>query len=62
MVRAAYLRTWALSIGEGVPDRVEVGTVGRQVKQGGAARLDGIPDAGDLVSRQIVHDDDIAWS
>jgi hypothetical protein len=50
-----------LELGEGVFDRVEVGTVGRQVKQGGAARFDDIPDTGDLMGRQIVHDDDIAW-
>jgi hypothetical protein len=48
-------------LGEGVFDRIEVGTVGRQVKQSGAARFDDIPDTGDLMGRQIVHDDDIAW-
>ena len=35
-----------LELGEGVFDRVEVRTVGRQVKQGGAARFNGVPDAG----------------
>jgi len=54
------LADMSLELGEGIFDRVEVGTVGRQVKQGGAARLDGTPDAGDLVGRQIVHDHDIA--
>jgi len=50
-----------LELGEGVFDRVEVGTVGRQVEKFGVLSLDRIPDAGDLVGGQVVHDDDIAW-
>ena len=50
-----------LELGEGVFDWVEVGTVGRQVEKFGVLRLDRIPDAGDLVGGQVVHDDDIAW-
>ena len=42
-----------LELGEGVFDRVEVRTVGRQVKQGGAARFNGVPDAGDLMGGRL---------
>ncbi len=38
----------------------QVGAVGRQVAQFGAAFLDCLGDAVDLVSRQVVHDDDVA--
>jgi hypothetical protein len=40
-------------------DRVEVGRVGRQVAELGAARLDGLLDAVDLVAGEIVHDHDV---
>ncbi len=47
-------------LSEGVFDGVEVGTVGRQVEELGALGLDRLPEAGDFVGRQIVHDDDVA--
>ncbi len=49
-----------LELGEGHLDGVEVGAVGGQVKQLGACGLDGCPDPGELVGRQVVHDDDVA--
>jgi hypothetical protein len=51
-----------LELGEGVFDRIEVGTVGRQIVEFGAAGFNSLPDAGDLVGGQIVHDDDVAWA
>jgi len=48
-------------LGEGIFDRIEIGTVGRQKAEFGATGLDSLPDAGDLVGGQIVHDDDVAW-
>ena len=49
-----------LELGECVFDGIEVGTVGRQVEQSGARCLDRVAHAGGLVSREVVHDDDIA--
>jgi hypothetical protein len=46
--------------GEGQFNRVQIRTVGWQVEQLGAARLDRLANAGNLVRAQIVHDDDIA--
>ena len=51
-----------LELGEAVFDRIEVGTVGRQIAEFGAAGFNSLPDARDLVSGQIVHDDDVAWA
>ena len=51
-----------LELGEGRFDGIEVGAVGRQVSQARAGGLDRLFDAMDLVSGQIVHDDDVAWS
>ena len=51
-----------LELGEGIFDRIEVGTVGRQIVEFGAAGLNSLPDARDLVGGQIVHDDDVAWA
>lgn len=51
-----------LELGEGIFDRIEIGTVGRQIVEFGAAGLNGKPDARDLVGGQIVHNDDIAWA
>jgi len=48
-----------LELGEGLFDRVEVGTVAA-VEKLGTAGLNGLPDAGDLMGRQIVHNDDVA--
>jgi hypothetical protein len=36
-----------LELGEGVFDRIEVGTVGRQIEKFGAAGFNSLPDAGD---------------
>jgi hypothetical protein len=43
-------------------DRIEVRTVGREETQLGARLLDGRPDLGLLVDREVVEDDDIAGS
>jgi len=51
-----------LELGEGIFDRIEVGTVRRQIAKFGATGLDSLPDADDLVGGQIVHDDDVAWA
>lgn len=51
-----------LELGEGIFDWIEIGTVGRQIAEFGATGLDSLPDADDLVSGQIVHDDDVAWA
>ena len=49
-----------LELGEGHFDGIEVGTVRGQVAQARAGGLDRLSDAMDLVSWQIVHDDDVA--
>ena len=62
-VRALALRRSAFSLmlriplraREGLLDRVEVGAVGRQVKDAGADSGDRGWDASDLVCRKIVH-------
>jgi len=59
-VRLAAVRSSGLELGEGVLDRVQIGAVGWQVEQPGAAGFDRFADAVDLVGRQVVHDDDIA--
>ena len=71
-VRAAALRRNALDgsfgglsqqrlqLGEGVLDRVEVGTVGRQEAEPRTSGLDGFADDQPLVGRQVVEDHDIA--
>ena len=41
-------------------DRISVGAVGRQANEGGATGLDGVAHTGDLVTAEIVQDDDIA--
>jgi hypothetical protein len=51
-----------LELGEGVFDRIEVGTIRRQIVEFGAAGLNSSSDARDLVGGQIVHDDDVAWT
>ncbi len=43
----------SLEFGEGLLDRIEVGAVGRQVKQFRACRFDGWADAGALVAAEI---------
>src|SRR4029077_13778797 len=48
-----------LEFGEGLLDRIEIGAVGRQVDQTGAARFNGFAHAGDLVRAEIVLDDDV---
>lgn len=49
-----------LELGEGHLDRVEVGRVWRQEQEPRSDLLDGFAHAADLVSRQIVHDHDVA--
>src|SRR6202140_1764194 len=51
-----------LELGKGIFDRIEVGTVGRQIVEFCAAGFNSLPDAGDLVGGEIVHDDDVAWA
>ena len=48
-----------LELGEGLLDRIEVRRVGRQVAQLGASIGDRFRDAGDFVSGEIVHDNDV---
>jgi hypothetical protein len=36
-------------LGDGIFDRIEIGTGGRQIVQFAAAGFNGLPDAGDLV-------------
>jgi len=46
--------------GESLLDRVQVGTVGRQIQQACAGTLDCLTNAGDLVRAKPIHDHDIA--
>ena len=48
-------------LAEGEFDRIEIGTVGRQVEDGSAAGVDCLTHADDLVAGEIVQDDDITW-
>jgi len=41
-------------------DRIEIGRIGRQIKQRRPCCFDCLPDAGHLVDRQVVHQDDVA--
>ena len=50
----------ALELGEDLLHRVQVGTVGRQVEERGAADLDGGAHALDLVGAEVIHDHDAA--
>ena len=59
-VRSAALRRRALRPGEGVFDRVEIGTVGREVEQLRAGGLDGGAHGSALVAAEVVHHDDVA--
>ena len=59
-VRVAAVRSSVFELGEDLLDRVEVGAVGRQVEEAGAAGFDRFAHAGDLVGRKVVHDDDVA--
>jgi hypothetical protein len=45
-----------LELGEQLFDRVQIGAVGRQVEQPGAARRDRFAPAVDLVGAEVVHD------
>ena len=47
-------------LGEGKFDGVEIGRVGRQIDQRGPGRFNEVAHARDLVSREVVDDDDIA--
>jgi hypothetical protein len=67
-VRALALRRSAFSLMLRIPlrarehllDRVEVGAVGRQVKDAGAGSGDGFSNAGDLVRGEVIHDHHVA--
>ena len=41
-------------------DRIEIGTVGRQVAQGGAGGFDRVLDAVDMMRREVIGEDDVA--
>src|SRR5665213_1723619 len=47
-------------LGEGIFDRIELGTIGWQIAEFCTAGLNSLPDAHDLVGGQIVHDDEVA--
>src|SRR5258708_2583267 len=49
-----------LEFAEGHLDWVEVGRIGRQIKECRTCCFDRLPDAGDFMHREIVHDDDVA--
>ena len=49
-----------LEFGKRLLDRIEIGTVRRQVNQAGALRLDGLLHAHPLMAGQVVHDHDVA--
>jgi len=51
-----------LEFGEDQFDGIEVGTVGRQIQELRLGFLDRLPNSGDLVSIQIVEDDDVPGS
>ena len=46
--------------GEYLLDGIEVGAVRRQIAQAGPGFFDGLLDTGNLVARQIIHDDNVA--
>jgi hypothetical protein len=50
----------SFEFGKGLLNRVQVGTVGWQVKQSCAGSFNRLADPGDLVGTEIVHDDDVA--
>jgi len=50
----------ALQLREGPLYGVEVGRVGQELEEPCSHRLDVLPDAADLVGRQVVHDDRVA--
>jgi hypothetical protein len=54
------LRNNALSLAKSCSMGVEIGTIGRQVKQRGTGALDGGAHGLALVGAEIVHDDDVA--
>ena len=58
-VRTAAVRSSALSLAKSCSIGVQVGRVGRQIEHARAHRPDRLVDADDLVSRQVIQDDDI---
>ena len=46
--------------GEELLDRIEIGTIGWQIDEHCAARLDGLANTTDLMNADIIHDDDVA--
>ena len=59
LVRAAAVRSSALSLANSCSIGFEIGAVRRQVQDRGAGRGDRLADAGDLVRRQVVEHHDI---
>jgi hypothetical protein len=51
-----------LHFGKRLLNRIEVGRVGWEMEQGGPASLDSGAYARSVVSAEVVHDDDLAWS
>src|SRR5215472_1054157 len=50
-----------LDFGKALLDRIEIGTVGRQIAQCSVRRFDDLAHPISLVSRQVIDDDDVAW-
>src|SRR5215813_6544331 len=50
-----------LDFGKALLDRIEIGTVGRQIAQCSVHRFDDLAHPISLVSRQVIDDDDVAW-
>ncbi len=49
-----------VELGEGLLDRVQIRTVGRQIEEFGPHGLDGGAHAFDLVGAEVVHNDEVA--
>src|SRR5215831_20909360 len=49
-----------LDFGKALLDRIEIGTVGRQIAQCSVRRFDDLAHPVSLVSRQVIDDDDVA--
>ena len=61
-VRSAAFRKFALSFGEGILDRVEVGAVGRKIEECCAGGFDHLAYARPFVAGEVIHDDNrILW-
>jgi len=60
VVREAAWRRWAFEFGEGLFDRIEIGTVRRQVADLGSGRGNQLADSRHLVGGKVAEDDDVA--